>query len=93
MFKVRQKISNESEERKNKRWNLSSKNSDGGVHKTYLKALIGKLKSKKIIVVLCLTIATFMIIPVIPILLAFLAGHWLCFKGENYKKRETNEQG
>ena len=88
MFKFRQKISNESEERKNKRWNHCSNNSEGGIHKTYLKAIIGNLKSKKIIVVLCLAAATFMIIPVIPILLAFLAGRWLRFKGEKSLKKE-----
>ena len=82
MFKFRQKISNESEERKNKRWNHCSNNSEGGIHKTYLKAIIGNLKSKKIIVVLCLATATFLIIPIIPILLAFLVGRWLRFTVE-----------
>ena len=82
MFKVRQKISNESEERKNERWNHSYKKSEGGAHKTYLKAIIGKLKYKKIIIVLCLAAATFLIIPVIPILLAFLVGRWLRYKVE-----------
>ena len=88
MFKFRQKFSNESEERKNKRWNHCSNNSEGGVHNTYLNSLIGKLKSKKIIVLLCLTTATFLIIPVIPILLAFLAGRWLRFTGEKSLKQE-----
>ena len=82
MFKVRQKISNESEERENKRWNRSSKSSEGGVHKTYLNDFIENLKSKKIIVVLCIAAATFLIIPVIPILLAFFIGSWLRFKAE-----------
>ena len=88
MFKFRQKFSNESEERKNKRWNHCSNNSEGGAHKTYLNSLIGKLKSKKIIVLLCLTTATFLIIPVIPILLAFLAGRWLRFTDEKSLKKE-----
>ena len=88
MSKVWQKISKESEERKNKRWNHSSNNLEGGVHNTYLNSLIGNLKSKKIIVLLCLAIATFMIIPVIPILLAFLAGRWLRFSGEKSLKKE-----
>ena len=79
MSKVWQKISKESEEIENKRWNGKSINSEGGVYKTLLNALIGKLKSKKIIVMLCLASVTFMIIPVIPILLAFLAGRWLHF--------------
>ena len=83
MFKVKQNISNESEERKNKRWNHCSNNSEGGVHNTYLNSLIGKLKSKKIIVLLCLaTVSLLIIIPIIPILLAFLVGRWksLTFK-------------
>ena len=82
MFKFRQKISNESEERKNKRWKHCSNNSEGGAHKTYLNDFIGNLKSKKIIVVLCLATATFLIIPIIPILLAFLVGRWLRFTVE-----------
>ena len=82
MFKFRQKISKDSEERKNKRWNHCSNNSEGDVHNTNLNSLIGKLKSKKIIVLLCLATATFLIIPFIPILLAFLVGRWLRFKVE-----------
>ena len=62
MFKIWQKFSKESEETENKIWNYKFINSEGGVYKTYLNALIGKLKSKRIIVVLCLAIATFMII-------------------------------
>ena len=88
MFKVRQRNFKESEERENKRWNRSSKYSEGSVYKTYLNDFIGNLKSKKIIVVLCLAAATFMIIPVIPILLAFLAGRWLRFTGEKSLKQE-----
>ena len=42
MFKVRQKISNEPEERKNERWNHSYKKSEGGAHKTYLNSLTKK---------------------------------------------------
>ena len=81
MSKVWQKFSEEkeSEEIENKRWNYKFINSEGGVYKTYLNALIAKLKSKRIIVMLCLASVTFMIIPVIPILLAFLAGRWLHF--------------
>ena len=79
MSKVWQKISKVSEEIENKRWNHKSINSEGGVYKTFLNALIAKLKSKKIIVILCLVSVTFLIIPVIPILLAFLAGRWLHF--------------
>ena len=82
MSKVWQKISKESEETENKRWNRKSINSEGGVYKTFLNALIAKLKSKKIIVMLCLVSVTFLIIPVIPILLAFLAGRWLHFTGK-----------
>ena len=89
MSKVWQKISKESEEIENKRWNRKSINSEGSVYKTFLNALIAKLKSKKIIVVLCLTIATFMIIPMIPILLAFLAGRWLRFTSEKSLKKEV----
>ena len=88
MFKFWQKISNEPEERKNKRWNHCSNNSEGDVHNTNLNSLIGNLKSKKIIVVLCLAVATFMIIPVIPILLAFLAGRWLRFTSNKTLKKE-----
>ena len=76
------KISKESEEIENKRSNRKSINSEGGVYKTFLNALIAKLKSKRIIVMLCLASVTFMIIPVIPILLAFLAGRWLRFSGK-----------
>ena len=79
MSKVWQKMSKESEEIENKRCNHKSINSEGGVYKTFLNALIAKLKSKKIIVILCLVSVTFLIIPVIPILLAFLAGRWLHF--------------
>ena len=79
MSKVWQKISKESEEIENKRCNRKSINSEGGVYKTFLNALIGKLKSKRIIVMICLASVTFLIIPVIPILLAFLAGRWLHF--------------
>ena len=79
MSKVWGKISKESEETENKRWNRKSINSEGGVYKTFLNALIVKLKSKKIIVMICLASVTFLIIPVIPILLAFLAGRWLHF--------------
>ena len=79
MSKVWQKISKVSEEIENKRCNHKSINSEGGVYKTFLNALIAKLKSKKIIVMLCLASVTFLIIPVIPILLAFLAGRWLHF--------------
>ena len=79
MSKVWQKISKESEEIENKRCHRKSKNSEGGVYKTFLNALIGKLKSKRIIVMICLASVTFLIIPVIPILLAFLAGRWLHF--------------
>ena len=79
MSKVWQKISKESEETENKRWNRKSINSEGGVYKTFLNALIAKLKSKKIILMICLASVTFLIIPVIPILLAFLAGRWLHF--------------
>ena len=79
MNKVWQKISKESEEIENKRSNRKSINSEGGIYKTFLNALIAKLKSKRIIVMLCLASVTFMIIPVIPILLAFLAGRWLHF--------------
>ena len=82
MSKVWGKISKESEETENKRWNRKSINSEGGVYKTFLNALIAKLKSKKIIVILCLVSVTFLIIPVIPILLAFLAGRWLHFTGK-----------
>ena len=79
MSKVWQKIYKESEEIENKRCNHKSINSEGGVYKTFLNALIAKLKSKKIIVMICLASVTFLIIPVIPILLAFLAGRWLHF--------------
>ena len=79
MSKVWQKRYKESEEIENKRCNHKSINSEGGVYKTFLNALIAKLKSKKIIVMLCLVSVTFLIIPVIPILLAFLAGRWLHF--------------
>ena len=84
MSKVWQKFSKEkeSEEIENKRRDHSSKISEDGIHKTFLNALIAKLKSKRIIVMLCLVTATFMIIPVIPILLAFLVGRWFRFSGE-----------
>jgi hypothetical protein len=79
MSKVRQNFAKDSEERENKRWNHKFINSEGVVYKTFINALIGKLKSKRIIVMICLASVTFMIIPVIPILLAFLAGRWLHF--------------
>ena len=83
MFKVRQRNFKESEKRENKRWNRISKYSESSVYKTYLNDFIKNLQSKKIIVVLCLAAATFLIIPFIPILLAFLAGRWLRYKVEN----------
>ncbi len=70
MSKVWQQRYKESEETENKRCNRKSINS------------VGKLKSKKIIVILCLVSVPFLIIPVIPILLAFLAGRWLHFTGK-----------
>ena len=82
MSKVWKKIYKESEEIENKRCNRKSINSEGGLYKTFLNALVGKLKSKKIIVMLCLVSVTFLIIPVIPILLAFLAGRCLHFTGK-----------
>ena len=82
MSKVWQQRYKESEKTENKRCNRKSINSEGGVYKTFLNALIGKLKTKKIIVILCLVSVTFLIIPVIPILLAFLAGRWLHFTGK-----------
>ena len=88
MFKVRQRNFKESEERENKRWNRSSKNSEGSVYKTYLNDFIKNLQSKKIIIVLCLAAATFLIIPMVTILLAFLAGRWLRFTGEKSLKQE-----
>ena len=88
MFKVMQIFSKESEDRKTNRWNNSSKKYAGSAKKSYLSSLIEKLKSKKIIVVLCLAIATFMIIPAIPILLAFLAGRWLRFKSDKSLNKE-----
>ena len=88
MFKVMQIFSKESEDPKTNRWNNSSKKYAGAAHNTYISSLIGKLKSKKIIVVLCLAIATFMIIPVIPILLAFLAGRWLRLADDKSLKKE-----
>jgi len=85
MSKVRQKLTKESEKIENKRWNRIFINSKRGIYKTYLNALIENLNSKKIIVELCLVTVTFMTIPVILILLGFLATFWLCLKGENYK--------
>ena len=87
MFKVMQIFSKESEDRKTNRWKNSSKKYAGAAHNTYISSLIGKLKSKKIILMLFLSITTFMIIPVIPILLAFLAGRWLNFKGDKSLKK------
>ena len=81
MSKVWQKFSEEkeSEEIENKRCNRKSINSEGGVYKTFLNALIAKLKSKKIIVILCLVSVTFLIIPVIPILKSCKVGSILVF--------------
>ena len=79
---VRQKVSNESENIENKKRNRKPINLGGGVDKTYLNTLVGKLKSKRIIVMICLVSLTFMVIPVIPLLLAFLAGRWLKFKSK-----------
>ena len=87
MFKVRQYFSQKSEDTKRNRWVNSSNNSAGETHTKNLNSFIGKLKSKKIILMIFLAITTFMIIPVIPILLAFLAGRWLNFKGDKSLKK------
>ena len=76
MFKVRQYFSQKSEDTKRNRWANNSNNTSGSFKKSYLNSLIEKLKSKKIILILFLATATFMIIPVVPILLAFFIGDY-----------------
>ncbi len=47
-----------------------------------MENLTDKLKAKKIIIMLFLAVATFMVIPIIPVLIAFLAGRWFRYNSE-----------
>ncbi|SVE43390.1 uncharacterized protein METZ01_LOCUS496244 [marine metagenome] len=82
MKKNSQKFSLEEEKREDKRWNRAYKETKKGLLRTYLEELADKLKTRKIIILLCLAIATFLVIPVIPVLIAFLAGRWLRYNSE-----------
>ena len=82
MFKVRQKNVKDSEDRDQKKSIHKLLNNVGGVIKTVLNTIIRKLKSSKIIILLCLATASFMIIPLITILFAFSVGFLLRFKGK-----------
>ena len=77
-----QKFSLNKEQQEDKRWNRSYKETKKSFLSTYLEILTDKLKAKKIIIILFLAVATFMVIPIIPVLIAFLAGRWLRFNSE-----------
>ena len=77
-----QKFSLNKEQQEDKRWNRSYKETKKSFLRTYLEDLKDKLKIKKIIIMLFLAVATFMVIPVIPVLIAFLAGRWLRYNSE-----------
>ena len=77
-----QKFSLNKEQREDKRWNRSYKETKKSFLRKYLEDLTDKLKAKKIIIMLFLAVATFMVIPIIPVLIAFLAGRWLRFNSE-----------
>ena len=77
-----QKFSLNKEQQEDKRWNRSYKETKKSFLRKYLEDLTDKLKAKKIIIILFLAVATFMVIPIIPVLIAFLAGRWLRFNSE-----------
>ena len=75
-----QKFSLNKEQREDKRWNRSYKETKKSF--LNLENLTDKLKAKKIIIILFLAVATFMVIPIIPVLIAFLAGRWFRYNSE-----------
>ena len=77
-----QKFSLNQKQQEDKRWNRSYKETKKSFLRKYLEDLTDKLKAKKIIIMLFLAVATFMVIPIIPVLIAFLAGRWLRFNSE-----------
>ena len=77
-----QKFSLNKEQQEDKRWNRSYKETKKSFLRTYLGNLTAKLKAKKIIIMLFLAVATFMVIPIIPVLIAFLAGRWFRYNSE-----------
>ena len=77
-----QKFSLNKEQQEDKRWNRSYKETKKSILRTYLEDLKDKLKIKKIIIMLFLAVATFMVIPIIPVLIAFLAGRWFRYNSE-----------
>ena len=77
-----QKFSLNKEQQEDKRWNRSYKETKKSILRTYLEDLKDKLKAKKIIIMLFLAVATFMVIPIIPVLIAFLAGRWFRYNSE-----------
>ena len=77
-----QKFSLNQEQREDKRWNRPYKETKKSFLRTYLGNLTDKLKAKKIIIMLFLAVATFMVIPIIPVLIAFLAVRWFRYNSE-----------
>ena len=77
-----QKFSLNKEQQEDKRWNRSYKETKKSFLRTYLENLTDKLNAKKIIIMLFLAVATFMVIPIIPVLIAFLAGRWFRYNSE-----------
>ena len=77
-----QKFSLNKEQQEDKRWNRSYKETKKSSLRTYLENITDKLKAKKIIIMLFLAVATFMVIPIIPVLIAFLAGRWFRYNSE-----------
>ena len=75
-----QKFSLNKEQQEDKRWNRSYKETKKSF--LNLENLTDKLKAKKIIIMLFLAVATFMVIPIIPVLIAFLAGRWFRYNSE-----------
>ena len=77
-----QKFSLNKEQQEDKRWNRSYKETKKSFLRKFLEDLTDKLKAKKIIIMLFLAVATFMVIPIIPVLIAFLAGRWFRYNSE-----------
>ena len=77
-----QKFSLNQKQQEDKRWNRSYKETKKSFLRKYLEDLTDKLKAKKIIIMLFLAVATFMVIPIIPVLIAFLAGRWFRYNSE-----------
>ena len=73
---------------KNTKKNRTSIKTGGSINSSFLNGIMRKLKSKIMIVLLSLVALIFMLMPIIPIILAYLAGIWLRFTSEKFKKQD-----